>query len=231
MKFIGHRGAKGERPENTLLGIEYALDCGLDGVEIDIHGSRDGVLTVIHDDTLDRTTNGRGAVKNHDFGDIQNLDAGNGQRVPRLEEVLELFASHPRKSELTLFIEVKALGLEEQLIKLIQSYREEFKIIVKSFNHRVLKSITHSDAQIPCACLIYGLPINPVQIAKNCGAQTISVSIHTFDKKLVSDCHEQGITVCAWNCNSAEQIEYFRKTGLDWLCTDFPSKVPGDRLR
>src|SRR5579864_6905519 len=85
---VGHRGAMGHCPENTLASFERGLELGADWIELDVHLSRDGELIVIHDETLERTTNGHGLVRDHTLADLQALDAGDGQRIPTLNEVL-----------------------------------------------------------------------------------------------------------------------------------------------
>src|SRR5438270_14072854 len=85
---VGHRGAMGHSPENTMASFERGLELGADWIELDVHLSRDGALVVIHDETLDRTTNGHGLVREHALSELKRLDAGDGQRIPTLDEVL-----------------------------------------------------------------------------------------------------------------------------------------------
>src|ERR671938_850947 len=91
---VGHRGAMGHCPENTLASFERGLELGADWIELDVHLSRDGALIVIHDETLDRTTNGHGLVRERTLAELRQLDAGQGQRIPTLDEVLEWARAH-----------------------------------------------------------------------------------------------------------------------------------------
>src|SRR5919202_5121590 len=100
---VGHRGAMGHCPENTLASFERGLELGADWIELDVHLSRDGALVVIHDETLDRTTNGSGLVKDHTLAQLERLDAGGGQRIPTLDEILEW----ARANGVVLDIEIK----------------------------------------------------------------------------------------------------------------------------
>ncbi|PIK15388.1 MAG: phosphodiesterase [Halobacteriovorax sp. JY17] len=220
-RMLGHRGAKGERPENTIDGIKYALDLGLSAIEIDIHLSADNRLVVIHDDTLDRTTNGTGLVREASSVDMRELDAGNGERIPYLEEVLDLLNDY----SFTLFIEVKAVGCEKLLTTLISEREIHQKIIVKSFNHRIIKKVKEIDPKIRTACLLYGLPVNAVNIIENARADGISISVSTVDQALVELCHHHNYKVTVWNVNKVEELEAFVQMGVDFIGTDFPSIV------
>src|SRR5437763_13614314 len=91
---VGHRGAMGHCPENTLASFARGLELGADWIELDVHLSRDGQLIVIHDETLDRTTNGHGLVKDHSLAELKQLDAGQGQAIPTLAEVLDWARTH-----------------------------------------------------------------------------------------------------------------------------------------
>lgn len=220
-KMLGHRGAKGERPENTIEGISYALELGLSAIEIDIHLTADNRLVVIHDDSLDRTTNGSGLVREISSDVIRELDAGNGEKIPFLEEVLDLFD----KFSFVLFIEVKAVGCEKLLTSLIKEREIHHKVIVKSFNHRIVKKVKEIDSKIKTACLLYGLPVNAVNIIENARADGISISVSTVDQALVELCHHHNYKVTVWNVNKIEDLKTFVEMGVDYIGTDFPSTV------
>src|SRR5436190_6736475 len=114
---VGHRGAMGYCPENTFASFERGLELGADWIELDVHLSRDGALIVIHDETLDRTTNGHGYVKDHTLAELQQLDAGNGERIPTLPEVLDWAKS--RKAILDIEIKNAPLyydGIEAKVV-------------------------------------------------------------------------------------------------------------------
>ena len=224
MKILGHRGAREEKPENTLMGFQYALDCGVDGIELDVHLSRDGIPMVIHDSTVDRTANGSGAVLSMSCEELQNLDAGEGQGIPTLEQAVDLIAPHAH-----LFIEIKAPDLESRVLEILAPYRQKDEpFIVKSFNHRVLQKIRSLDSQIPLAGLLVGIPIDPSHIIKMFKGNMLSISTMTIDEKLVADCHKGGVEVCTWNCNDTSQVEMFRQLGIDWLATDIPSQIKAE---
>lgn len=217
MKLLGHRGARHEHPENTLRGIQHALDCGMEGVEIDIHGSSDGELMVIHDFTLDRTTNGTGDVSTYSKDELKKLDAGSGEAIPTLREVLDLVYG-----KAVLFIEVKGKACEEKLVELLKEYPDQSWYVIKSFDHRILKTIHELNPSLKLAALMVGVPANPLAVTESCGAKSLSIALDYLDKELVDVCHQQGLEVYSWNCNQPERLEEIAATGVDWLGTDIP---------
>ena len=219
-KMIGHRGAKGEYPENTLGSIELALKRGCDGVEIDIHLSQDGQLAVIHDETLFRTTGEKGFVKEKKFSELRELDAGKGEKIPSLREVLDLVKGFPKA---IIFVEIKASGCEQKVLEAIKKTQMESRAIVKCFHHLPLKVIKELNSNIKTHCLIYGRPLNPVEIVKACQADGLSISNETVDANLVTECHQAGFEVTLWNANTLLEKETFQKMGFDYICTDYPS--------
>jgi len=221
-KFIGHRGAKGEAPENTLKGIEFGLKQGLNGVEIDVHLSKDQELMVIHDATLDRTTSGQGPVKDKTFIELRELNAGEGEKIPTLGEVVELVKIY--KGDL--FIELKAPNCEEKVIELIKQKNYDSHCIVKSFNHQWIKNVKSFDSSIKTQCLMYARPLNPVEIIKAAMADGLSISTLHLDKELVLECHQEGYFITTWNANDKVSLKLFKEMGVDYICTDFAGLIP-----
>ena len=219
-KIIGHRGAMGEYPENTLGSIEWALKKGCDGVEIDIHLSLDGEIVVIHDSTLMRTTKEKGFVKEKKFEDLRKLDAGKGEKIPSLEEVLNLVKSFQGT---VIFVEIKVPGCEQKVINALNKTEMESRSIVKCFHHLPLKKIKELNSKIKTHCLIYGRPLNPVEIVKACQADGLSISNETVDTDLAKECHQAGVELTLWNANSVSEKNTFQKMGFDYICTDYPS--------
>jgi glycerophosphoryl diester phosphodiesterase len=221
-KYVGHRGSKGESPENTLKGMAYGLDQGLAGVEIDVHLSKDGELIVIHDPTVDRTTDGKGLVREMSLAELKSLDAGEGEKIPTLSEVIDLV----KIKNATLFIELKAPGCEEKVIEQILEKEFTENSILKSFNHRFIKKAKSINPQIQAQCLMYALPINPVEIIKSCNADGISISTIHLDKELVKACHQENFIVTTWNANDLQALAKFTDMNVDYVCTDFASLIP-----
>lgn len=224
MKIMGHRGARHEAPENTLRSIQCALDAGVEAVEIDVHLSSDGHLVVIHDETLDRTTNGAGPVGALDLAALQALDAGEGEKIPSLSEVLELV-----RGRAEVFVELKAPGCELALVETLRAHDQVGEAYVKSFVHPWLLRIKDFEPQLRTACLIYGRPVDPVGLLSAAQAQVLSLGIALVDADLVGQCHAAGLEVCVWNCNEPEKVASYAEIGVDWLGTDVPTAVCAQR--
>ncbi len=220
MKVMGHRGARHEAPENTLPSIERALAAGVEGVEVDVHLSRDGELVVIHDETVDRTTDGQGAVAALSLAELRLLDAGGGAPLPTLVEVLEAV-----RGRAELFVEIKAAGCEEPVVRAIEALGMRGGCLVKAFDHRHVARVKTLAPDLRTGCLIYGRPIDPVAVVRAAGADFLSIGIGLVDADLVRQCHEGGVMVCAWNCNDPATAPRYRDMGIDWLGTDVPSQV------
>ena len=221
MKIMGHRGARFEFPENTLLSIEHALDCGVDGVEIDIHASADGDLMVIHDSTLERTTNLTGLVSESESQSLRLADAGQAQSIPFLEEVMELVVNRGK----SLFVEVKGAGVEQELLGLLRDSAFSSQIILKCFHHRWLFEFGQLLPNIKKAALMYGVPADPCAVAQSAGAQMLSLNAQTVDKTCVEQAHAGGVEVCVWNINETNLLKDYHQMGVDWLATDCPRQI------
>ncbi|MBO9667787.1 MAG: glycerophosphodiester phosphodiesterase, partial [Bdellovibrio sp.] len=202
MKLMGHRGARDRAPENTLRSFKALLESNVSVVEFDIHQSADGVWIVHHDETLDRTTVGTGLVSEKTWSELHDIRTKEGDPLPRLEDVLSIF----KDTSMELQIEVKSLGDFQKLGEVLSRNFNLSQVTVISFNHRWLYEIKTKHRSIKTACLLSGLPMNPVEIVRSAKADGISLSVNWIDEALVKRCHEDGLTVTAWN---ADDIEVF----------------------
>ncbi len=221
MQVMGHRGAKSEAPENTLKGIQLALNAGVKAIEIDVHRTRCGRLAVIHDHTLDRTTNGHGQVKDFTMEELKQLDAGDGERIPELIEVLELF----KDTSIVLMIEIKADHCEQLVIQAIKHFNLVDQVYVIAFNHRFLLTIKELCPEIKTLILLYGLPINPVEIINSAKADGLSISVATLDRQLCQEVKDQGLCVTVWNINDEILFNQLSSYPIDYFGSDYPSKM------
>ncbi|MBC85813.1 MAG: phosphodiesterase [Bdellovibrionaceae bacterium] len=221
MLVIGHRGAKDEWPENTLLGIQKAIDCGVDGIEIDVRQSKDGQLIVLHDDTLDRTTNLNGKVEDLTLAEIRKADAGMGEKIPTLEEVLQLTI----KNNVHLFIESKVLGVESELLSIMDKLDAYEHCTVICFNHYLIRSLNDRSSNLNTGCLLVGTPLDPTKIVKDAGADLLALNIFTMDKRLVDQCEKDNIKVAVWNANTTEDVDLMKSLGVYGVMTDLPTTI------
>lgn len=216
--MMGHRGARDRAPENTLRSFQETLNSGVPVVEFDIHQSRDGVWVVHHDETLDRTTQSQGPLADRTWAELSLVRTKEGDPLPRLEQVLELF----KNSSVELQIEIKSPGNFVALADLLRHHFPFQRVTVISFNHRWLKAFKEAAPEIKTTCLLFGLPLNPVEIARSAGAEGLSLSVNWIDADLVRECHAAGMTVTAWNANDRETFEKMKALGVDTLGTDKP---------
>lgn len=222
MKFVGHRGARHEAPENTLAGIDHALAAGVDAIEIDVHLAASGEVVVIHDFTLERTTDGEGPVVAKTLAELKQLDACGGERIPTLSEVLERV-----RGRCELFVEIKALAIEEAVVDVIRGANQVGECFVKAFDHRVAQRVKQLEPALRTCCLLVGRPVDPVGIVRAAGGDVLSLGISFLDADLIAACHADQVEVCAWNCNDPAEVQGYRAMGLDWLCTDRPAELRG----
>lgn len=218
MKLMGHRGARDRAPENTLRSFKALLESKVSVVEFDIHESADGAWVVHHDDTLDRTTDSTGELAKKTWAELSLVRTKEGDLLPKLSDVLLLF----KDTEFELQIEIKSFGDFKKLGLKIQENIFCEKVTVISFNHNWLLEFKKLNPQIKTACLLFALPVNPVEIVKAANADRISLSVNWIDLDLVNKCHQAGIKVTAWNANNIETFEKMKALGVDYLGTDIP---------
>jgi glycerophosphoryl diester phosphodiesterase len=215
MFIIGHRGAKAVEPENTLRAIREGMKCA-DYVEIDARLSRDGVPVVMHDATVDRTTDGRGPVGSFTFAELRTLNAGKGEKIPTLEEVCREV-----RGSCGLFCEIKEPGSEAVVCEVLSREAPDDLWIV-SFH---AECITATRRLLPRAKT--GLIISrkegdiPEQTA-DLGADAILLKYYLLTTDLVSACHDRGLRVISWTLDTPAEFGKAADFGIDGLATDDP---------
>jgi len=223
MLCIGHRGAMGHAPENTLLSMEKALELGVPWIELDVYAV-EGHLIVIHDKTLERTTNGAGYVMDQTFTYLRSLDAGNGQKIPTLDEVFDLVQ---RKAGIN--IELKGPDTAEPVAAFIQRYRlrgwTNEEILVSSFNHRELIRIKGFDSEVRIGPLIKEIPEGNAAFAEEMEAFSVHVSLKHITRAFAEDAHHRGLKVYVYTVNQLKDIERMRSFGADGVFTNYPERV------
>jgi glycerophosphoryl diester phosphodiesterase len=220
---IGHRGAMGHAPENTLLSFRKALELGAHCVEGDVYYV-DGHLVVIHDDQLDRTTNGSGSLLGHGFDYLRSLDAGEGERIPTLEEVFETV-----NFRAGINIELKGPGTARPVVDFVTARRKEGwhddLIMVSSFNHSELESVRKMDQRIRFGVLIAGPPVDALAVAVRLGAYSVHLSLKFVDGTFVENAHLRGLKVFVFTVNDPDHIRRMERLGVDGVFTNYPERV------
>ncbi len=216
MIIMGHRGAAALEPENTLLSITRAIEIGVDAVEIDIHLSKDKELVVIHDSTVDRTTNGTGPVSSYTLNEIKELDAGKGETVPTLQEVIDLI-----ENKVSLVIELKQAGTEKGVFELIKRNNIEDNVYVISFWHRLVKTVKKMDSCIKTGILLVGCPVD-TSIATHASADALVMKYTFVDREFVEIAHKEGLKVFIWNIDELRLVKPYADMGVDGIGSNDP---------
>jgi len=199
------------------LGFRKALEIGVDAVEFDVRRAGSGELVVIHDDKVDRTTNGSGAVNALSLSEIRRLTTEKGGKIPTLEEALDYLDNKVR-----ILVELKETGLEEGLLALIRKKNLARNVIIISFLEEALRKIRSMEGNIETG-LIYVQHENPIEAALDLGASYILPLYRFTNSELVRKAHDNGLKVIVWTINSREVASRFAKKGVDGITSDKPS--------
>jgi len=228
MLKIGHRGAMGYAPENTLTSFAKALELGVDGIELDVHVCKSGEVVVIHDARVDRTTNGKGRVIDLTLDELRQLDAGDGQRIPTLPEVLDWV-----NRRAIIDIELKAEGIARSVSEVVRHYLQEQEwgkngFMISSFDHHELKRCHDLIPEIPFGPLISAKPLDYALLAQAMDAEAIMPSFEFLDREFVRDAHQRGLKVFTWTVNRSEDIKKMMGIGVDGIISNYPDRLRAD---
>lgn len=221
---IGHRGARGHAPENTLLALDTGIRLGAHWLEFDVQLA-DGELWLMHDLTVDRTTNGKGLLADLDAEQIRKLDAGGGQNVPTLRDALDLV-----ENRVPVNIELKSWnGCAQAVAAVLRDYIAEGwpadRFMVSSFHHPELWEFRALLPDIPSGALICGVPLDWAGFASELGVGTLSVSNEFVDEKLIRDAHARGLQLLVYTVNETDEMRRLLSLGVDGIFTDYPDRA------
>ncbi|WP_040159579.1 glycerophosphodiester phosphodiesterase [Nigerium massiliense] len=227
-KIWGHRGASAYAPENSLPAFELALEQGADGVECDVQLTRDDQVVVIHDETLERTTDGHGWVADHTAAQLRRLDASGGRdgfagtKVPLLAEVLALIADSGKDINIELKNNRMAYkGLEERVQELVDAAGVASQVVLSSFNHYSLKRL-QGLSRLPLGALYTDPLFKPWKYVEKLKVGAIHPPMRWTTRKVVEKSHEHGLKVHAWTVNDAKDVGKLLRRGADAVITDRP---------
>ncbi len=225
---IAHRGASGEAPENTIAAFELAIAQQADGIEVDIHLSKDNHPVVIHDFTLERTTDGRGPVSQHTARELKRLDAGGwhghgfrGQRIQTLQELLERFRDRTR-----FWIELKGgskvyPGIEERVVSILEVYDVVDRALIQSFDHEALARIRILNREVRLGALVAQPPVGP-ELMLGGVADAICPGVHMLTEEMLRGIREAGLDCHVWTVNEPAQMDRLAQWGVSGIITDRP---------
>jgi glycerophosphoryl diester phosphodiesterase len=226
----GHRGNPAEHPENTMRSFRSAIAVGCDLIECDVHLSSDGRLVVIHDHTLERTTNGKGLVRDHTAAELRKLDAGDGEKIPLLQEVVELALG-----KVGLVIEIKQVpalytGLEEKLLNMLRQLGAVSECAVVSFNHAAIHELRKMEPPLQLGILEGARPMHPARLLREAGADVYSPHWGAIDPQVVKEVHDAGGAVGVWPVDDETAVAWCKFCKPDSVFSNRP-KVVGAALR
>ncbi|HMK95482.1 MAG TPA: glycerophosphodiester phosphodiesterase family protein [Candidatus Limnocylindrales bacterium] len=216
MLRIGHRGARAYAPENTIAGFEKALEIGVDAVELDVRKTKDNQLVVIHDEDVKRTTNCEGLVSELTLKEIKGFSTEGGEKIPTLEEALDFL-----DKKVKVFIELKELGLEPQVLSIVHVKHVEKNVVIVSFLEDALKKVRELDKDVETG-LIYAEHKNPVKAALELKANYLLALYRFVHTANVAKAHENGLKVIVWTINSPQEVEEYTAKGVDGITSDRP---------
>jgi glycerophosphoryl diester phosphodiesterase len=233
-RVIAHRGFSARAPENTLAAIRGAIEVGADMVEVDVTMTADGFAIGLHDDTLDRTTDGSGAPTDRSLAEIRRLDAGrwfgaefSGERVPTLSEELETV-----RGRILINVEIKPEAIEhgavERVAELIARFEMYDQVVVSSFAPEALRRMKTVDPAVVTITLFneelhHGR--DPLEIVQEVGSRGLNIAKDRVTSKLVDRCHRHGIPVGVYTVNKPSQMRRLIEMGVDSIFTDRPDRL------
>lgn len=225
MKKIGHRGASGYEPENTLISFQKAIDLNADGIELDVHSSSDGELVVIHDETIDRTTNGKGAVNEFTLKELKKFHSSKNQEIPTLIEVFDLV--HRR---CFINIELKGIGTAKPVNELINQYISDKKweindFLISSFDWNMLEEFHLLNPKIRIGVLTEESIEEALAFAKKIKAFSINPDYVLLSKENVALMQENGFEVIPWTVNTEDAIQKIKSYNVNGIISNFPDKL------
>jgi glycerophosphoryl diester phosphodiesterase len=232
---VGHRGASGHAPENTMAAFRRAVEMGAGFIETDLQLSRDAQVVAIHDSTLERTTNGHGQVHLQSLEQIRALDAGawfvpsppvsfSGERVPTLDEIL----SFSREHDVNFYLEIKsgsAWGVEHAVVGAVRDANASARIVILSFDAAILDSVYRLDGTMMTGFLCEHPSNDLVERAVRLGARQLAPRGDLITPALVKKAHDAGLQVVAWTINEPEQMRRLMDAGVNGIMTDYPDRL------
>lgn len=225
MLKIAHRGAKAYESENTLQAFQEALDLNSDGIELDVHLSSDEQIIVIHDETIDRTTNGKGLVNTFSLSELKSFLIDEKFQIPTLKEVFDLV-----DKKCLINIELKGLGTPTKVVSLIEEYILEKNwnynhFIISSFDWNMLEETSNLNPNIPIGVLTEENLDTALAFAEKIKAKAINPDFQLLNANIVREIQEKGFLVLPWTVNSEQDIQKVKSYNVDGIISDNPDKI------
>lgn len=223
---VGHRGACGYEPDNTLRSFSKALSFNVDMIELDVHLCKSGELVVFHDYKLNKVVHNGGFVSQKTLSELQSIDVGKGETMPTLSQVFDLLEYTP----IMINIELKGEDTPQAVADLIKTYVADTsysyqRFVVTSFNHYQLQTFRELCPEVACGAIINGIPLGYAEFGERVHAAYIVVSVNCINQALVDDAHKRGMKVMVYVVNEHDDIERMKVLGVDGIISDFPDRI------
>jgi glycerophosphoryl diester phosphodiesterase len=218
---IGHRGAAGHAPENTIAAIRAGISLGVDFVELDVQRTRDGRLVVMHDKLVDRTTDGTGLVSKMTWDELQLLDAGSGERVPCVEDALAAANGHAGA-----ILEAKTPGIGPAIHRMVRASAFSGQVIYASFLHEEILEIARIDPLARTMALMECVPVSGAALARDANATLVGLSHDSATPELIAALHDASLEVLLYTVNGPRLIHRAIELGADGVISDYPERIP-----
>lgn len=215
---VGHRGAAGLEPENTIRGFKRAVEIGVDQIELDVRFSKDGKIVVMHDEKTDRTTNIKGLVRDLTYEELKKADAGKGEKIPLLSDVFEFM----KTNKVTVQIELKVPAAKE-VVQMISDYGFIERTCITSFMHDQVLEAKNIEPKMITGALITHRPADPAAETRSCKADRLHIVHDKIDGELVGKIHDANLGVFAWGkIDRAEKMDSLINLEVDGIGSDYP---------
>ena len=230
-----HRGARGYAPENTMAAFKLADQMKVDGVELDVQLSKDGHAVICHDETINRTSNGKGLIKDLTLSELKQFDFGGwfdkkftGEPILTLEEFSAWFSG----TAIELNVEIKNgpiyyHGLEEKIVRIIEKHKLQSRTIISSFYHPSLLIVKKLNPQIRTGALFCVRPLDPCRFAEETGADYLHCNRENLDEAWVSEARKRGLGINVWTVNTQEEYAFLEPMGVRGIFSDFTDRFDG----
>ena len=217
---IAHRGVSASRPENTLSAIRLAIDVHVPAIEVDVRRTRDGGLVVIHDETVGRTTNGSGRVEELTLAQIRRFDAGRGERVPALADVVREV-----RGRAILFLELKVRGLWRDIFRTLEASDVRPEGVMISFLDSEIAAMKSEQPAFPGGVLFRGAPAPAIETAMHVGADIVGFREDFIRAELVQRAHASHRAVLTWTVDSPARASQLAAMGVDYIASNAPDCI------
>lgn len=228
-KIFAHRGYSGKYPENTMIAFKKALECGVDGIELDVQLTKDGEVVIIHDETIDRTTTGKGFVVDYTYEELEKFDASfkfkdlGFNKIPTLREYFQLVKDYDIVTNVELKTGINEyLGIEEKVWELIKEYNLEEKVIISSFNHFSVMRMKKIAPQLKYGFLSEDWIIDAGKYTHSHGVQCYHPRFNNLVPDVIKELKKYNLEINTWTVNLEENMRYLYSNNIDVIITNYP---------